>query len=851
VGPLSLVGEEISHRLRIMQKLGTISGLSQSRFIGRELEFEDLKEHLESCIQGEGRLVFVVGEAGIGKTRLISELSEYAKSKDVLSLSGRCLYHENAEPYLPFIDAFGEFIIGRKGTGDDSISTPTSEEFYAMGLVGIFGSSSSTDVFNSSSDDDDIVSMGLLPIQEDDDEEGSRVIRKINPQQERAKLFESLSQLVIEVSSERPLLLVLDDLQWADDGSLQLLHYLARNIQSSRVMICGAYRPEELKNIHGDGHPLAKTLRRMSPEKLYHEITLDRFDDKQSTSMIESILKKKDIPESFTKKLYEESEGNPFFIEEVAKSLVNEGLINVQNYTWETKFDPSKIHIPGTIKDVIGRRIDRLDSETKAILRYASAIGNRFSFTILHRISGVDEEALIDSIDALIAFNMIHEDLESKEEVYRFDHTQIREVIYNSMSRSRRRLMHKKIGYILEDLNKDRLDDVVYNLAHHFNMGRDIPKTLLYTTMAGEKAVNSFAPEDALSYYHLATEALDGMEQTQENKQKMVTLLMRLGEISFNLSKWNAALDHYNRAIGLCEQIDDEEDKGESLRKIGYVLNRMGDWDMAAYNFERSLVISKNLENPIGIADSHRGLGYIHWRLGEYEDAISHYNECIQVSMSVGDMHTIALAFIELGNVYIETGEIDMGIDYYQKSLKELEPMGDFGEMARALNNLGDSYLKKGDYDKAIEYFKKCEEVGKRIGRKDVVGWSLFNAGEAYALKGDSENALEHAQKSLDILTSVGDKLGLQACYKIFGMAYGLKEEWELSEKNFKTCIMLGEETNVPYLQAEVHYYYGKMLKNKGDRDLAKEQFNHALEILKNLDTEEFLNRVKSELEDL
>jgi tetratricopeptide (TPR) repeat protein len=219
--------------------------------------------------------------------------------------------------------------------------------------------------------------------------------------------------------------------------------------------------------------------------------------------------------------------------------------------------------------------------------------------------------------------------------------------------------------------------------------------------------------------------------------------------------------------------------------------------------------------------------------------------------MSAGDMHTRALAFIELGNVYIETGEIDMGIEYYQKSLKELEPMGDYGEMARALNNLGDSYIKKGDYDKAIKYFKKCEEVGKRIGRKDVVGWSLFNAGEAYALKSDSDNALEHAQKSLEILTSVGDKLGLQACYKIFGMAYDLKENWELAEKNFNTCISLGEETNVPYLQAEVHYYYGKMLKNKGDKEAARTQFTHAFEILRTLDTEEFLNRVKDELETL
>jgi tetratricopeptide (TPR) repeat protein len=829
-----------------MQKLGTISSFSGSEFVGRTTEFAQITEHLKEAEEGRGRLVFVVGEAGIGKTRLIRELEEYANTQNVLSLSGRCLYQENTEPYLPFIDALGEFITGRRRGEGNTQNDIQSEDFYSMGLVGIATSSS-----QSGDVQDDLVTMGLLPLGEEDGSLQAQQIQKINLQQERTRLFESLSQLVIAISEREPLLLVLDDLQWADDGSLQLLHYLARNIKNSRVMICGAYRPEEIENIPGKRHSLATTLRRMGPEKLYYEINLNRFDENVTSLMVESMLKKKDIPKTFTDKLFQESEGNPFFIEEVVKSLVNEGLIDLKNYTWETKFDPAKIHIPGTIKDVIGRRIDRLDEGTKAILRYASVIGNQFTFETLHLTSGINEESLIDSIDALIAANMIHENIQSRSESYKFDHTQIREVIYNSMSRSRRRLMHKRIGTVLEDLNKNKLEEVVYQLANHFNLGRDIEKTLFYASLAGEKATQSYAPEDALFYYNMAVESLKGHERTMDNKKKMINLLMRLGEISFNISEWQKALDYYNKAIILCEEIDDDEDRGVSLRKMGYVQNRMGNWDLATSNFEKSLVISQKLEDLYGVADSQRGLGYIHWRLGQYEDAIAHYNECIQVSMSMGDMHTIALAFIELGNVYIETGDTKMGIEYYEKSLKELKPFGDFGEMARAYNNMGDSYLKSGDYDKAIEYFKKCEDMGKRIGRKDIVGWSLFNMGEAYALKGEAQQALDCAKESLEILTTVGDKLGLQACHKIFGMAHGLLEEWDLAIENFNICVLLGEETNVPYLQADIHYYFGKMYKDKGDFNLAKEHLNKSLEILETLDTEEFLSRVKSELAEI
>jgi len=835
-----------------MQGYGKFTTISESNFVDRKSELAELKCHMDEVILGNGRLVFIVGEAGIGKSRLIKELDSYAISKDVMILKGRCLYEENTEPYLPFIDAFGKYISGRSREEVwDPGKIHTSEDYFSMGLVGIAGGSvqSEESVDESYEGSGNLVPIGLLPLDDEEEITPSSKIKKINLQQERTRLFDALSQLVIDISEDEPLLLVLEDLQWADEGSLQLLHYLARNIKNSRVMICGAYRPEDIESVKSEVHPLSKTIRRMRPEKLFYEIKLNRFDENSTTSMIESMLKKQDIPKMFANRLFEESEGNPFFIEEVIRSLISEGLIDINDYAWKMKFDPSKIHIPGTIRDVIGRRIDRLDGKTKAILGYASIIGNQFTFEVLHRISEVEEEELIDSLDALIAFNIIHEDPTSREESYRFDHTLIREVVYNSMSRSRRRLMHKRIGYILEELNKNKLDEIVYNLANHFYEGKDFEKTLKYAIKAAEKATSAFAPEDALSYYNMALEALERLKETKENIDMRIDLLKRLGEMSFNLSEWKQALEYYNKAINLCDDFDKYLDKAESLRKIGYVLNRMGNWKTAAKNFDTALSISQEFEDEFGMADSHRGLGYIHWRMGEYSEAIKHYNECIKLGNDIKDMHAIAIAFIELGNVYIETSEIDKAVEYYNKSLENLEPMKDYGEMARAYNNLGDSYLKSGKYDKAIDYFQKCEEMGKKIGRKDIVGWSLFNRGEAYALKGEAEKALECAEKSLSILTTVGDKLGLQACYKIFGIAYGLKGEWNRSIENFNKCVDMGKDTNVPYIQAEVHYYFGKMFKDMGEKKKAREQLNKALEIFKDLETKEFVFRVKKELE--
>ena len=834
-----------------MVTYGKITGLSESRFVGRDREFDEIKGYLHESMAGQGKLVFVTGEAGIGKTRLLDEFADYAKNQGVIFLRGRCLYQENAEPYLPFMDALDDYISGRRMAPkrDQEADFPVPEDILTMGIVGFSDTSNPETgmVGQPVTGSADLLPMGLLAIDSEEEAAGVKV-KKIDIYQERTRLFEALSQLVIDISREQPLVLVIDDLQWADDGSLQLLHYLARNIQNTRVMIGGAYRPEELDTMGGETHPLTKTLMRMRPEKLFFEIQLERFDMESSAQMINSMLNIRVTPESFTKRLYEESEGNPFFIEEVVKSLVTEGVIDLDDYTWKSSLDMSKIHIPGTIRDVIGRRIDKLDESTRGILRYASIIGNQFTFKTLFKLSESKEEELIDSIDELISANIIHEDTQSKDERYRFDHTQIREVVYNSMSRSRRRLLHKKIGYILEELNRQRLEDVVYNLAYHFYLGKDINKTLTYAVAAGEKATKTFAPEDAVSYYKMALEALDQLENTDENKSMTVTLLKRLGELSFNVSEWSSALDYYRRSIKLLEDLENPWGTAESYRKIGYILNRMGDWDKATDNFEKALTISREMDDMFGMADAQRGLGYIHWRLGEYDQAIEHYNKCIKFSMDIQDMHTIALAFIEIGNVYIETGEIKLAIEYYNKSLKGLESMGDYSEMARAYNNLGDSNLKSGNYDKAIEYFAKCQEMGKKIGRKDIVGWSLFNAGEAFALKGDAESAMENAQKALDILNIVGDKLGIMACYKIFGMVFDLREDWEPAIESFEKCVAIGGETKIPYIQGEVHFYYGKMLKHKGDTEKAKEQLNLALNIFESLDTEEFIVRIKKEL---
>jgi len=798
-----------------------------SKFVGREKEMMEVKGHLEDCMKGNGRLVLIAGETGIGKSRLLEELGKYAESKGVQYLKGRSLYQENAEPYLPFIEAFSGYLLR-----DIDL-----EEGDGRALMG--------DAL------DEQLSVGILPLGQVG--ETSTTIKKsgLSLQEERNRLFESLYRIVLDISEKRPLLLVLDDIQWADDSSLQLLHYLARNIRNQKVLMCASYSPEDLKDDGGRTHSISETIRRMRIEKLFSEIQLDRFNEKYTMIMIESLVGKRDLPYEFIKLLYEKSEGNPFFIEEVLRSLVNEGLIQIDSYGWDGKIDTSQIRIPGTIRDVIARRIDRLDDRTKAILRFASIIGNRINFDVLYKISDVSEEEVTDAIDASIAANIIHEDISSEEESYKFDHALIREVIYESMSRSRRRLIHKKIGYIIEELYKNRLDEVVYNLAHHFFEGKDAEKALIYAIEAGEKASKAVAPEDVIHYHLISLKTLEDMEDNQENMVKKLTVIRELGEIYNIIGEWDTSLGYRKRSLDLSEKLGNDLEKARAYRSIGHIKQNKGDYDSALVNFKKGLGISERINDLHGMADTYRGLGRVFWRKGEFEEAIDFYEWSLGLTEKIKDENVMATTCIELGNIYSELGDWEKAIEYQNNSIKLLEKSKNFYEIGRSYNNIGVTYARKGEMDRALEHYKKSIEVSDRTGNIRISGWALFNAGEAYAKIGEFQKAEDCCDKSLSIFERLGEKLGISGAYMSYGIIYKLRKQWDKAIDYFKESIRIREELGMPYRLADCYYEFGVLYKEKGDEEKAEENLIKAREIFKKLGAKEFLEKTELELKSI
>ncbi len=814
--------------------------LQRPALIGREKELAELKGMLDGMLAGRGGLVFISGEAGIGKTRLIYELRDYATPKGVRFLTGRSLYHEGSDPYLPFIDALREYF--KKEKQDESASHETIAA--PVGFIGHIGGLGKLD------DDDGghSIPIGLMSSVGRSESEKRE---EIDLRKERDRMFETVSQLIISISKEKPLLLFLDDLQWADSASLQLLYYISRNIRDNRVLICCTYRPEDLHEAEGRAHPLMDAIKRMSRERLFSTVNLKRLTFEETGKMTESILGRADIPKALVEIIYDKTEGNPFFIEEVVKGLIEDGLINTRDTQWPAKLDLANVTVPTTIKDVITRRVDRLDEESIKAIEIAATIGREFTFDVLHEATEIDEEALLDSLDALIAAKLVREVSEEAEEKYKFDHTSIREVVYNSLSRGKRRMLHRKVGQALEALRKDKLNGVVYNLAHHFSHAADYERAALYSTKAGDKAFKSFAPNEAMQYYKMALEALEKLEDSTENKEQKLLILNNMGKICYYATEWSAGIDYFKQMLELADELKNDLMRAEAYRSMGHIHREKNEWDDAINCMETAMKISEAAKDFHGLGDAVRGRGWIDWRFGKFDTAIGYFKKALSTAEAIGDVRVMASCYIDLGNVYGDKGDFHKGIEYYEKSEKLLEEIGDFFELARVLNNVGETYKEQGLLEKSTEFYEKCIAVSDKSKNMIMLAFGYQNGAEVYARLGKLDKAKLYADKAMELGNKINDKFLIAGTLGVYGIIHRKKKEWDQALQSFNDAVAILTEINVPYYIAEKSQEIAFMFKDKGDKESAIQYFKKALDIYQKLGAVAMIEKVNAQLESL
>jgi class 3 adenylate cyclase/tetratricopeptide (TPR) repeat protein len=712
-------------------------------FVGRAEELAILRSHVAQVRAGRGRVVAVSGEAGIGKSRLLFELRR--SLDDVRWLEGHCISYGRSIAYLPIIDLVKRCFGIEEADSEDGVIAKV--ESAAAGWTPDARATTPYLRF-------------LLSV-----DPGDQSVATMDPQVRRAGILDALRTLVAQESQREPLVIVAEDLHWTDEPSQDAIRALADVVTGAPVLLVVTFRP-------GYTHALAESVSR---------IALGNLLPDETAAMAAGVLQAGALPAELSTLIASKAEGNPFYVEEVTKTLVETGVLAPTNGRYTLQHPLSDVKVPDTIQEVILARIDRLEPEAKQAIQLASVIGREFTVRLLDRISGL--EARLDSALAeLKSLELIYEKTFFPELAYMFKHALTHDVAYSTLLVERRKALHRVVAAAVEELYEDRLAEQYETVAYHYERGEVWPKALDYMEKAGDKAAASFANEEAL--------------------------------------------DYYAKAIALCERLDEHERAIPLNHRRGVLAQTVGNLEASWAAFEQMRVVAREQGDAVNEALALCSRALTEWWQHEFETAQETSRAALAIAPGgEGDLRFLAMSILTLAT----STPLDVAaIRYIAAELESLVPTVQ-DPSATALWHAFKACILEWDglFGQAADYIRRhgtrIVEAGPVFERCFV----RFFEGKALAGAGRYEAALELFHEDLAWCRRIGEVFFQSRILNTIGWIHAELEDHEGAMPWNEASITAAIELGAPDFEVEgnARINLGDNLMALGRMDEAEEQF--------------------------
>jgi DNA-binding NarL/FixJ family response regulator len=726
--------------------------------IGRELQLAALGRLIAQAYRGHGQTALVAGEAGIGKSRLVAEIKRHAVQQGFAVLQGRCFEPDGVLPYAPLLDLLRAFVAVQPPNDVAELLGTTAAELVKL--------------------------LPELTVALPDLSPGSA----LEPQQEHRRLRQAIVQFFARLAARKSLLVIIEDLHWCDESSLEALLALARLVPTQPILLALTYRSDE---VHSE---LAAFLAALDREHLATEMLLPRLSAGDIDALIRATF---DLPHSvqpeFLEALHAVTEGNPFFVEEVLKSLLAAGEIFYADDAWSRK-PLGELRLPRSVQVAVQRRLDQVSQEAREVLTCAAVAGRRFDFALLQALTGRDEPTLLRLIKQLIRAQLV---VEESADVFAFRHALTQQAVGADLLARERRALHRAIGEAMERIYPRSIEAHLTDLAHHFFAAEIWDRAMAYARRAGEQAQALYAPRAAVDQFTRAIAAAEQLGQLPP-----LEVYRARGQAHELLGDFEAALHDYTQALEVARTAHDLQGEWQSLLALGFLWSGR-DFTQTGECFRLALELAQRMNDLATVAHSLNRLGNWHMMIEQPIEAQRRHEQALSVFSAHTDRRGLAETLDLLGTTNISAGDTLQGAMYYQQAITLFRGLGDRHGLASSLTMLAlccDHYLANtymaADTNRlslSLNHAEEAHTIARESGWRYGEALALIVKGQILGAGGEYGRALETLQDGLAIAVEVEHHQWQVDAHLILGALYLDLLAAPTARQHFQQALILAE----------------------------------------------------------